>query len=184
MNLRALPSPLPTLCSQLLPELFRGRGEGAQGRWAWTAVSGCAFLGLQIACSSSPLKPSSGPGQVTGQGTRRSGSDGLDSSPRHCPASSCRSPRRPLGPHSQQRLDFVPTPSGSRDLASPLLGCGVDLRGDLRTMLGPYQQLIPSWPAPGLPFSEMPTLILTHGVFPSESPQPRLCAARVATVPP
>lgn len=114
----------------------------------------------------------------------RSGPDGLDSSPQHSPASSCRSPRRPLGPHSQQRLDFVPTPSGSRDLASPLLGCGVDLRGDLRTMLGPYQQLIPSWPAPGLPFSEMPTLIFTHGVFPSESPQPRLCAARAATVPP
>lgn len=65
----------------------------------------------------------------------------------------------------------VPALVGPRDLAS-LLGCGVGLRGELEQCWAPYQQLIPSWSAPGLPFSETPTLILTHGVFASESPQP------------
>ena len=89
------PLPTPHTVFMALAWTFAGKGWGAQGRWAWTAVSGCPFLGLQSPCSSSPLKPSSGPGQVTGQGTRHSGSDGLDSSPQHSPASSCRSPRRP-----------------------------------------------------------------------------------------
>lgn len=41
------------------------------------------------------------------------------------------SPRRPPGPHPQPGLDLVPTLLGPRDLASPLLGCGVGLRGGL-----------------------------------------------------
>lgn len=63
---------------------------------------------------------------------------------------------------------LLPQLSQPRDLAS-LLGCSVGLRGGLEQCWAPYQQLIPSWPAPGLPFSETAALILTHGVFTSDS---------------
>lgn len=98
--------------------------------------------------------------------------------PDHCDA---------LPPHSHsyrwppgQPLQFWPQLSLPRDLAS-LLGCGVGLRGGLEQCQAPYQQLIPAWPALALPFSETPTLILTHGMFTSDS---ALIADRAETIPP
>lgn len=62
---------------------------------------------------------------------------------------------------------------------SSRMWCGP--QGRAKTMPGPYQQLIPAWPALALPFSETPTLILTHGMFTSDS---ALIADRAETIPP
>lgn len=91
-----------------------------------------------------------------------------------CPASSQPWPQMAPGTASPA----LPTTVPAQGPGSPL-GCGVGLRGGLEQCQAPYQQLIPAWPALGLPFSETPALILTHGMFTSDS---ALIADRAKTI--